>query len=279
MALQGNLRDFPLTQLLNLIYLAHKSGLLEAKSSSENIQIWFREGKLAYAQKEGLPVDLINILQRRGRLNDSQVRVLQRRFGQESDKVLGLQLVNAGYILQREILEEMQAEYSAVLSHLFSWTEGDFHFDNTCPPPDEKILVRAGLENLILESSRGLQEAEQLQAEIPNLEAVLKFTEHPGTNIRKLNLSPAEWKAVSFINAKNTIRQIGRAVEVTDLEVRKIVYGLLQAGIVEYQASQRDAVPFRLQTPQPAQAAESIAERKSLINRLITHIRTIQSAA
>ena len=38
---------------------------------------------------------------------------------------------------------------------------------------------------------------------------------------------------VRYINPKNTIRQIARATKMSDLEIRKIVYGLLQAGLVE----------------------------------------------
>jgi hypothetical protein len=33
--------------------------------------------------------------------------------------------------------------------------------------------------------------------------------------------------------SKNSIRQIGRATRMSDLEIRRVIYGLLQAGLVE----------------------------------------------
>ena len=50
MALRGNLRDFTITQLLNLINLASKTGTLVIDGVSEQAQVSFREGKLAYAR-------------------------------------------------------------------------------------------------------------------------------------------------------------------------------------------------------------------------------------
>ena len=61
----------------------------------------------------------------------------------------------------------------------------------------------------------------------------LKFTERPGTNLRNINLSVEEWRVVSYVNPKNTMSQIARAVKMNDLEIRRVVYGLLQAGLVE----------------------------------------------
>jgi len=93
--------------------------------------------------------------------------------------------------------------------------------------------VRISLENLIIEGTRRMRELEQLQDEIPSLDMALKFIERPGTNLRNVNLSVEEWKVVSFINPKNTMRQIARAAKLNDLQMRRIVYSLLQAGLVE----------------------------------------------
>ncbi len=50
MALKGNLRDFTVTQLLNLINVAQKTGTLVVEGPNEKVFVSFREGKLAYAQ-------------------------------------------------------------------------------------------------------------------------------------------------------------------------------------------------------------------------------------
>ncbi len=52
MALKGNLRDFTITQLLNLINLARKTGTLVVEGPGEVAKVFFREGKLSYAAIE-----------------------------------------------------------------------------------------------------------------------------------------------------------------------------------------------------------------------------------
>jgi len=147
-----------------------------------------------------------------------------------------------------------------------------FHFENDQLPPNDRISVRLDLENLIIEGSRQLREWEQLQDEIPSLDMALKFTDRPGTNMRNINLNVEEWRVVSYINPRNTIRQIASATKKNDLEMRRIVYGLLQAGLVEV-TRQQGALP-----PTPSVRVfptNNKQEQKSLVNRLINRIRSL----
>lgn len=276
MALKGNLRDFTITQLLNLINLARKTGTLTVDGPSESISVYFREGKLAYAQIGQEENSLVSILYKGKKLNKAQQQALKQRAGGMSDKELGLLLVNANYINQQDILSCIQNHFTGIVNHLFTWVEGLFRFENERLPPEDKITVRIGLENIIIEGSRRLREWEQLQDEIPNLDMALKFADRPGANIRNFNLSVEEWRVVSYINPKNTMRQIARATKMSDLEIRRIIYGLLQAGLVEITRPvgmvPAPGVPGRIPVAGPP---GSIEDQKSLINRLITRIRSL----
>ena len=120
-----------------------------------------------------------------------------------------------------------------------------------------------------------MKELEQLKDEIPDLEMALKFAERPGANIRNFSLSMNEWRVVSYINPKNTIRKIARAVRMSDVEIRRIVYGLLQAGLVE--VIRPDGVPYPpMPVPmRPLVSQPNTEEQKSLINRIINRIRSL----
>jgi Domain of unknown function (DUF4388) len=273
MALRGNLRDFTVAQLLNLINLAHKTGTLVIEGPNEVARVAFRDGKLAFAQVGQEDNHLAAILHRSNRLTTGQLRAIQSRAAEVSDKELGLLLINAGYMTQDDILNSLQAYFNDIVRRLFTWVEGFFRFENDVMPPDDRITVRLDLENLIIEGARQLREWEQLQDEIPSLDMALKFTERPGTNIQKMNLSVEEWRVVSFINPRNTIQQIGSAAKMSDIEIRRIVYGLLQAGLVEVVRPDGAALPVEKARPQLAPEARE--EQKSLVNRLITRIRSI----
>jgi hypothetical protein len=125
-----------------------------------------------------------------------------------------------------------------------------------------------------------MREWEHLQDEIPSLDIALKFADRPGANIRNVNLSVEEWRVVSYINPKNTIRQIARATKLNDLEIRRVIYGLLQAGLVEMvRPAGAPALPSLRQPSRQAarQSPTQVApeEQKSLINRIISRIRSL----
>lgn len=272
MALRGNLRDFSIAQLLNLINLAQKTGTLIVEGPSETAKVYFREGKLAYAQIDQEENGLAAVLYKAKKLNATQYQSIQQRSAQISDKELGLLLINGGYISQEDILSNLQQYFADIIHRLFTWVEGFFHFENEQLPPEERIIVRLDLENLIIEGSRQMREWEQLQDEIPSLDMALKFTDRPGTNIRNVNLSVEEWRVVSYINPRNTMRQIASTTKMNDLEIRRIVYALLQAGLVEIVRAEgaQPQVPSVRVFP-----TEDKEEQKSLVNRLIDRIRSL----
>jgi hypothetical protein len=268
MALRGNLRDFTITQLLNLINLAHKTGTLVVDGPNEQAYIAFREGKLAYARVGHEDGSLATVLHKANRLTVNQYRAIVERAGKISDKELGLLLINAGYLSQEDILSNLQGYFTEVVRRLFTWVEGLFRFEAEMLPPADRINVRLDLENIIIEGSRQLREWEQLSDEIPSLDMALKFTDRP---LKNVNLNVEEWRVVSFINPKNTMKQIAQTNKMNDLEIRRIVYGLLQAGLVEIIRPEGVVIP---QSPKmfPMQDKD---EQISLVNKLIGRIKTL----
>jgi hypothetical protein len=84
-----------------------------------------------------------------------------------------------------------------------------------------------------MQGSRRVQEWERLQDELPDLNIALKFTDRPDAKLRNISLSAEEWKVISYVKPTNSIRQIAQANSMSDFEIRKIVYGMLQAGLVQ----------------------------------------------
>jgi hypothetical protein len=273
MALKGNLRDFTITQLLNLVNLAKKTGTLVIQGPSEEARVSFRDGKLAYAQLGNDENSLSDILQKNKKISQHQYRILKEKATQMNDKELGLLLVNAGYLTQDDIIGSLQQHFAGIVQRLFTWVEGFFRFDQDVLPPEGKIPVRVDLENLIIEGSRQLREWEQLQAEIPSMEMCLKFTDRPDINIRNLNLSVEEWRVVSYVNPKNTIQQIARVTKMNDLEIRRVVLGLIQAGLVE--VIRPAGAPMINPNRFFMGSSNNRDEQKKLVNRLIDRILSI----
>ena len=233
MALKGNLRDFSTVQLLNLINLARKTGTLNIKKQSERASLSFKEGRLIYATLDGGGGHLAAALQKSGKITEEQAQKIKSRAGDKSDKELGLLLINAGYVSQGDVIDSVRSYVLDSVYPLFTWMDGKFYFKSELPTMEGFIPISIDLENVIMEGTRRLEEWERLQEELPALDVALKFADRPRTSLRNINLNVEEWRVVSFINPRNTVRQIAQYNNMGEFQIRKIVYGLMQAGLVE----------------------------------------------
>jgi hypothetical protein len=278
MALKGNLRDFSTTQLFNLINLARKTGTLTIDTREGEAHLSFREGKLVYATMNGKNERLVMMLQQAGKISEEQSRTILAQAGDKSDKELGLLLINAGYVTQTDIVHSVRNYVLNNVYRLFTWTDGTFRFDSNVLPIRDRITIPIDLENVIVEGSRRLKEWERLQEELPDLDVALKFADRPSANMRNINLSVEEWRVVSFINPRNSVRQIAQYNNLSEFQIRKIVYGLLQAGLVELIRPQKVVPAAAAPAAPPGKAATAMRRpdvKRGVILRLIDRIRKL----
>lgn len=290
MALKGNLADFSTTQILNLINLAKKTGTLhlyqpivtdetimdgagikrpKVIAGNERATIAFNQGRLILAAMGENDGHLATVLHKSGKLNAEQARVIRSRGSKYSDKALALMLINANYVTKADIVRSIRQNTLNVVFDVMTWKEEPFVFEEGITPPAERITVPIDLKNVIIEGTRRAKEIKPLEEELPNLDFALKFPDEPGDKFRGIHLSVDEWRVVSFINPKNSIRQVAKACNMTDTEIRRVVYGLLQAGLVE------KVKPPTMQTPKQSQAAKQRHQPvgRSVVERLIARIK------
>ncbi len=94
-------------------------------------------------------------------------------------------------------------------------------------------------------------EIEQLERELPDLEMALRFPQNVKDVAKNISLSTQEWRVVGLINPRNSIAQIADTLHLTDLEIRRTVYALLQAGLVELVPARGGERAFPLEVEAP----------------------------
>jgi len=277
MALKGNLQDFGTTQLLNLVHLAHKTGSLQLERDSDSAELFFRGGKLIYTIMTGNDGLLTSMLVKSGKLSPAQAEAIQARRKEQNDKRLAMILIQNGYISKKDVVQSVTRYILDMVYRLFTWTEGRFYFEPNKQPERFRITVPIELANVIMEGSRRVQEWERLQDELPDLDMALKFTDRPDAKLRNISLNAEEWKIISYVRPTNSIRQIAQAHNMSDFQIRKTVYGMLQAGFVELVRPPGMAVP-RVRSPTGATRARRTRAptvKRSIITRLIERIKRL----
>lgn len=235
MALKGNLRDVSLNQLLNLIHLARKTGTLtvQKESGAGTVRLFFREGKLIYSTLDGQDTRLTDMMVRVGKITIDQANLVQSHTHVGTDKEMGLLMMQNNILNQNDIVQGVKRFLLDTVYQLLTWPGGAFRFDANQLPPEERVTVPVGLEQVIMEGTRRAQEWEQLRGDLPDLNVPLKFSDNPDANLRNINLNVDQWKVISFINSKNTIRQIADYLRFDEFQIRRLVSGLQTAGLVD----------------------------------------------
>jgi hypothetical protein len=289
MPLQGNLRDFSTTQLLNLINLSTRTGSLtifdpvptgendamgneKMAPGNEKAKVSFKTGKLVHAGVNGQMGDLIAVLNKSGKLTDQQEKIIRERAKGTTDKALAMRLIGANYVSQNDIINSIQQFTLDIVYSILSWNHEPFRFDDNVTPDGDRILVPIDLESVIIEGAKRIKQDEELIKHLPNLDMALKFPENPKEKFKGIHLDVEQWRVVSFVNPKNSIRQIAKANNMSDMEIRRVVYGLEQAGLVllvkPEGAEQKAATSRRRRAGRKQQTGASKAVVDKIINRL-----------
>jgi hypothetical protein len=183
--------------------------------------------------------------------------------------------MNANYVSQNDIVTSIQQHTLDIVYNLLTWKEGPFKFDENILPTGDRILVPIDVENIIIEGSRRMREIEELNEHLPNLDMALKFPENPKEKFQGIHLSVEEWRVVSFVNPKNTIRQIAKANNMSEIDIRRIVYGLEQAGLVELVKPPGLDQRSGMKAKPKVGKLKNAPVQKQVVSKLIDKIRSI----
>jgi hypothetical protein len=232
MALKGDLRDVPILQLLNVINLARRSGTLTVEGEVP-VQMSFRNGDLIYAGAENGHCNLTHMLWQSGRLTHQQKLTIEAHVQETDEKQLSQLLLRSGHLCQDDIRLSFEQHALDLIDDLITWPVGKFHFQHNQPPPPDRITVSLDLQELIRKGEKHYREWRRLREALPDLEFCLRCPNEPQARLYDIQLNCQEWRVIAASNTLHTVRQIARANQLGALKIRRIVYGLARAGLVE----------------------------------------------
>jgi len=127
-----------------------------------------------------------------------------------------------------EDMAPLDAAYS-----FFTFPGGNFRFyENELPASDAQPITISN-EFLIMEGIRRADEWQKLRDRVPSLDMVLGLVADPVAGNRDINLKPDEWRVLTMINGRDSVRQIARRTSFGDFKTARIIYHLLSAGLIE----------------------------------------------
>ncbi len=165
MSLVGSLEDLGLGEILQIVSLSGKSGVLFIRSPRGDGRIVFDRGAIRGALVGDGPRDLRTLVSRAGALPEADLEAL---YGEAQAEGTGLEeILVARTALDAARLDELRERHvEASVLHMFSWPMGEFSFeirDESGDPTGADLLLRAGMnaQFLALEGTRLRDEQSQ----------------------------------------------------------------------------------------------------------------------
>ncbi|MCZ6649419.1 MAG: DUF4388 domain-containing protein [Acidobacteria bacterium] len=195
MALQGTLRDFSLADILQLIGLQRKTGILRISGNEDTVSVFFEKGKIVGAESEKKRMEdrLGNVLLKTDKLTQNQLNrilALQRETGRR----IGDLLIQEEILSSDDLGRALVLQVTQIIYRLFRWSKGEFRFAQTTAVETERNSFHPiAVDSILMEGMRILDEWPLIERRVRSFQMVLVPTE-PDREIR------AEEASGSFID-------------------------------------------------------------------------------
>ncbi|MDP2806616.1 MAG: DUF4388 domain-containing protein [bacterium] len=201
MALEGNLSDFSIPEILQLISSQRKNGVLTLKQGDDEVAFDLDQGYITggFHRQQGRQEHISEYLFKTGLV--SEASFLQ---AEEQQKVLQAPLeeilIERGFLSQDDFEEVIRFKIQEIMDEIFTWVEGHYVFDVKAKLyTQSKYPVRLAVEGFLLEGMRRLDEWLRIKKEIPSLEAIVKA----GSKPRPAGLTPEQEKLLEFLGQRS----------------------------------------------------------------------------
>src|SRR5262245_39199328 len=231
MALQGNLRDFSVSEILQLLGTQKKTGCLMLERQGDRVTIYVHEGRVVSAREPGMRHDdpLIRFLRRIQRFSDEQQRGLAAIHKETGRDVEDL-ILNGRYMEQDELTGYVERQVLDALFKVAHWDAGTYRFDPAVIWTGAR-LVRLSTEGALIEAARRVDEEKRFRALFTDPNQLLGVRDLPDADA---SLSDEEKELFGIIDGRHTVAEVAAAAPLTEYEAYEAIHRLMEAEWVEF---------------------------------------------
>ena len=132
-------------------------------------------------------------------------------------------------------LESEEAFYELAL-----WDKGQFSYK--VGDSSLKRTIEASSQGLLMEATRRMDEWNLIASKIPSLD-VIPHRIASGAS-EPIRLTKADWNVLSRMNGEKTIRELSQELGTDPHETGRVIFGLLTAGVVAFEADEPERDSF-----------------------------------
>jgi len=258
MALQGNLDDFSLPEILQLIAVQQKSGVLKLTAGDDVAVIFFQGGMVVSTRdrRRNARDPLKPFLLKTGLLSEAQLKQIET-IEAESRRELTDILLTGNYLTNDALSHVIEQQIQDTLHQLLTWKSGSYHFSGDARTvPKFAVNVRLNTEGLLMESMRRIDESARYREIFSSPAMVLR---PKALATVPSELSPQEHRVLPLVDGLRPLRDILAQSKLVEFEGLEALHHLLELNVIEVSLSAAPAkvtpiapTPASTPTRQPA---------------------------
>jgi hypothetical protein len=238
MSLTGALSTMPLTDLLQWLAAAGKTGTLQVERNRNAKWISFERGRVVGCSSDDPPHRLGQYLLSRDKVTEEQLReslAIQKRTAQH----LGRVLVEMGVITKEDLAGHLVAKAEETIYSLFDWDDGVFRFEEEVDHRGDTFPLELRVEDILLRGLKRFDEMKRIRQVFHDPGIILRYTAvPPGTEIFGNKMARTMYSA---IDGERSIAEILLQVHGSEYIVYKFLFELHRNGYVEMAGVKRPA--------------------------------------
>lgn len=232
MGLQGSLETFSLPEILQLIAVQQKSGVLKLTSGDDLAVIFFEAGRIVSTRdrRRNAKDPLKPFLVRTGRLTESQLKQIET-IEMESRRELTDILLTGNYLSSDDLAQACEEQIQDTVHQLLTWKTGQYHFSGDARTvPKFAVNVRLNTEGLLMESMRRMDEMARFRQTLTSPAMVLR--PKPLATPPK-EMTDAERRVAPLVDGLRPLRDVAAQSKLVEFEAMEAIHHLLEIGMIE----------------------------------------------
>lgn len=231
MSIRGNLREASLPDVIQLLSLGKKTGVLSVSDKKNFGDIFFRDGKIIYCSVVNREEKIGALLQNYGDISSKDLeKALEIQEESKNQKRIGDILIEMGFITKELLTKRIEKQITDTLFTFLTWEDGFFNFEPDIEPLSETITVELEADDILLEQARKIDEWSVIEKLLPTEKTVLLTT---GIKNGAANLNPDEDYVYNLVNNRNSMKDIFERSTLGKYETGRAIYNLLKIGYIK----------------------------------------------
>ena len=265
--LQGDLAKIQLPDVLSFVSMIRESGKLVVRRGDLERSIHWKDGDIVFANSSSQEHSLGQFLLRNGKITLDQYEESKKRVTPQVRH--GKLLVQMGAISPKDLWWGVKNQVLEIIYSIMGWKEGEFSFfDKSEELAQERIVLQINTSSVIMEGIRRLDESARIREKIPDLDVV--FTRVAGTqpDFLELEMSESEIAIYNNIDGRRNVRELTGQSELTEFEVKRILFQLLTARLIEQVTEEKSFRPVFLDVEDSPELLKVISAYNDMFGRL-----------